>query len=420
MYLISYQYIHFILLHGIRGLGLGFLPPLLPLQPPPPPSRHWLPRRRPARLIQPSRGGPSPLLSSRRPPPSPPTRPRPCTVFPTGRTPAAHGTGPWRTVRAWRPSHGTRHGRAPPLGGSSATRLPDAGAGRPRASLLTTPGGPARRPAPAPAPAAWAWPPTLRGARTPPLSSSFAAAAASSPRSGPGMAMAASCFGPPQRRRRRRHDHGWTPCAPSPAKGGPAAATSTCTLPPPIVGALLSHSSSLSPCLPLLPRAATRDRARRAQDSVAPGRRPFPAARRRGRPSPHAGQALPFRPAPPLPWLHACRLTGRGRGPPLPRPPKPPPPDPRAPVSALPDSRACRRARRRSLPSVDHLDQQHQVAPPFELLPLPVLPTPLARSGTGPCSAGPAPSLSPSSPPSLVLSLSRPSRPDPRCCGLLG
>jgi hypothetical protein len=81
--------------------------------------------------------------------------------------------------------------------------------------------------------------------------------------------------------------------------------------------------------------------------------------------------------------------------PPLPRPPKPPPPDPRAPVSASPDSRACRRARRRSLPSVHHLDQQHQVAPPFELLPLPVLPTPLARSDAGPCSAGPAPSPSP-------------------------
>jgi hypothetical protein len=61
-------------------------------------------------------------------------------------------------------------------------------------------------------------------------------------------------------------------------------------------------------------------------------------------PFPHAGQALPFRPAPPLPWLHACCLTGRGRGPPLPRPPKPPPPDPRAPVFVSLDLRACRRA----------------------------------------------------------------------------
>jgi hypothetical protein len=39
--------------------------------------------------------------------------------------------------------------------------------------------------------------------------------------------------------------------------------------------------------------------------------------------------------------------------------------------------------------------QQHPVAPPFELLPSLVLPTPLARSGAGPCSAGPAPSPSP-------------------------
>jgi hypothetical protein len=35
-----------------------------------------------------------------------------------------------------------------------------------------------------------------------------------------------------------------------------------------LVGALLSHSSSLSPCLPLLPRAAAKDRARRAQGAL--------------------------------------------------------------------------------------------------------------------------------------------------------
>jgi hypothetical protein len=45
--------------------------------------------------------------------------------------------------------------------------------------------------------------------------------------------------------------------------------------------------------------------------------------------------------------------------------------------------------------------------------------TPLARSGAGPCPAGPAALPTPSSP-LLDLSLSRPSRPDPRCCGLLG
>jgi hypothetical protein len=36
LHLLSIQ--HFTILHGIRGLGLGFLPPLLPLQPPPAPS----------------------------------------------------------------------------------------------------------------------------------------------------------------------------------------------------------------------------------------------------------------------------------------------------------------------------------------------------------------------------------------------
>jgi hypothetical protein len=41
--------------------------------------------------------------------------------------------------------------------------------------------------------------------------------------------------------------------------------------------------------------------------------------------------------------------------------------------------------------------------------------TPLARSGASPCPAGPAPLPTPSSP-SLDPSLSRPSRPDPRCC----
>jgi hypothetical protein len=56
---------------------------------------------------------------------------------------------------------------------------------------------------------------------------------------------------------------------------------------------------------------------------------------------------------------------------------------------------------------------------PFELLPSPVPPTPLARSDAGPYPAGPAPPPTPSSP-SLDPSLSRPSRPDPRCCDLFG
>jgi hypothetical protein len=56
---------------------------------------------------------------------------------------------------------------------------------------------------------------------------------------------------------------------------------------------------------------------------------------------------------------------------------------------------------------------------PFELLPSLVPSTPFARSGAGPCLAGTAPSPSPSSP-SLDPSLPRPSRPDPRCCVLLG
>jgi hypothetical protein len=56
---------------------------------------------------------------------------------------------------------------------------------------------------------------------------------------------------------------------------------------------------------------------------------------------------------------------------------------------------------------------------PFELLPSLVPSTPLARSGAGPCLAGPAPPPTPSSP-SLDPSLPRPSRPGPCCCGLLG
>jgi hypothetical protein len=54
---------------------------------------------------------------------------------------------------------------------------------------------------------------------------------------------------------------------------------------------------------------------------------------------------------------------------------------------------------------------------PFELLPSPVPPTPLARSGAGPCPAGPAPPPPPSTP-SLDPSLPRPSWPDSRCCDL--
>jgi hypothetical protein len=59
---------HFIFFHGIRGLGLGFFSSSPPQQPPanntsaaasPPPSHLRLPRRRPGRLIHPSRGGPS-------------------------------------------------------------------------------------------------------------------------------------------------------------------------------------------------------------------------------------------------------------------------------------------------------------------------------------------------------------------------
>jgi hypothetical protein len=56
---------------------------------------------------------------------------------------------------------------------------------------------------------------------------------------------------------------------------------------------------------------------------------------------------------------------------------------------------------------------------PFELLMSPVPSTPLAKSGAGPCPARPAPPPTPSSP-SLDLSLPRPSRADPPCCGLLG
>jgi hypothetical protein len=321
MYSISYQYSEFTLLHGIRGSGLGF-PSTAAAGGSPPPSRR-LPSLPPGGPTFPPGGGLLPpnllLPPSSQPHPHPvrlqspggghgerprrgrafPCAGRPCTVFPTRPTPAAHGTGPWRTVRAWRPSHVARRGCAPPLGGSSAARLPDAGAGRPRASLLASPGGPARRrgrgrPRP-PAPAAWAWPPTLRGARTPPPSSSVAAAA-SSPRSGPGMAMAASCFGPPQRRRRR--DRGWTPCAPSPAKGGPAAATSTCTLPPPIGGALLAPARSRQgprPTRPGLGRARTPPRTRPRQDAtpfLQPGVVAAPPLML-ARPSPF-GQPLPF------------------------------------------------------------------------------------------------------------------------------
>jgi hypothetical protein len=64
--------------------------------------------------------------------------------------------------------------------------------------------------------------------------------------------------------------------------------------------------------------------------------RPFPAARRRGRPFPHVGQPLPFPGC-----THAASLA-------VGAPPSPAsqaaPPDPRAPVSASLDPRACRRA----------------------------------------------------------------------------
>jgi hypothetical protein len=57
-------------------------------------------------------------------------------------------------------------------------------------------------------------------------------------------------------------------------------------------------------------------------------------------------------------------------------------------------------------------------APTLKLLSLSVSNSP-ARSGVGPCPAGLARRPPPSSP-SLDPSLPRPSRPDPRCCGLLG
>jgi hypothetical protein len=100
-----------------------------------------------------------------------------------------------------------------------------------------------------------------------------------------------------------------------------------------------------------------------------------------------------------------------------------PPPRPScAPCARRPPTRSALRpscapyARR---PPHRASQRRHRVAPLFELLPSPVLPTPLARSGAGPCPAGPAPSPTPSSP-SLDPPLSRPSRPDPRCCDLSG
>jgi hypothetical protein len=58
-------------------------------------------------------------------------------------------------------------------------------------------------------------------------------------------------------------------------------------------------------------------------------------------------------------------------------------------------------------------------ASPFDFLLSPASFTPLARSGAGPCLAGPAPPPTPSSP-SLDPWLPRPSRPDPRSCDLPG
>jgi hypothetical protein len=62
---------------------------------------------------------------------------------------------------------------------------------------------------------------------------------------------------------------------------------------------------------------------------------------------------------------------------------------------------------------------QRSSASPFDLLLSSASFTPHARSGVGPCPAGPAPPPPPSSP-SLDPSLSRPSRPNPRCCDLSG
>jgi hypothetical protein len=64
-------------------------------------------------------------------------------------------------------------------------------------------------------------------------------------------------------------------------------------------------------------------------------------------------------------------------------------------------------------------DAQRSSASPFDLNLSPAPFTPLARSSAGPCPAGLAPPPTPSSP-SLDPSLSRPSRPDPRCCDLSG
>jgi hypothetical protein len=97
-----------------------------------------------------------------------------------------------------------------------------------------------------------------------------------------------------------------------------------------LVGALLSRS----PTPPAFVRGSLECRRSASSRWTSPPRgRPFPAARRRGRPSPHAGQALPFRPfrpTPPLPWLHACRLTGRGR-----------PPSPASQAAATGSPRPC-------------------------------------------------------------------------------
>jgi hypothetical protein len=341
---------HFIFLHGIRGLGLGFfflpspaaavgflpphsrhlpsLPPGGPAFPPggglPPPSSHRtpsLPWHLPCeQLLQ---GARSP--SSRSSPPldaagraAPPFVPAmvvglpqaPLADYLEAPAPAAAqdeaSRRPFvgvmteekaRELRAWLPSlgaaapgsDGARRGCACPLRGR-AHPGPDAGNGPAEAPRVARCCGFFLRREEARKSGARSCPPktaTLSSTRPTPLRPALF---------------------PPLRRPRPLR-------SPSPAvAASPGGAVPHGAPEQPLCSRALSYSPSLGARAPPLQLLLVRLPLLRG-----PCRRPSLARR----PQAAAVGPLPSpfpscRPAPPLPWLHACRLTGRGRGPPLP------------------------------------------------------------------------------------------------------
>jgi hypothetical protein len=135
---------HFIILHGIIGLGLGFLPPLLPLQPPAAPSHPAAACHRCPREAQPSLPGaasflpaaaavslgrqphppPLPQLAVSLWPPAAGTLPWPPRLPSFGLSPTPSAFPPGR-VRRWRCCGSTRApSPASPFAGSSCSARP--------------------------------------------------------------------------------------------------------------------------------------------------------------------------------------------------------------------------------------------------------------------------------------------------------